>query len=131
MTTRHRILGLVVLLAGLAGCGYENPSPGTQVDVTGTLAAGGKPLGNVSVGLQPTGGTAQQVVFKVGADGTFGGKAMAGKYSWYVLVPEEGEAGDQKKAESAVKTVPAAYREASMDRQIDVAAGAKLDLQVK
>lgn len=137
MRTRGIGPALIGLLVGLTGCGKEVPTPGETADVTGTLTQGGKPLGNLLIKFQPTGGTAQPAQVKTDAGGAFRARMVAGSYSWYLVIPEAGseEGADVKKAEArklanALKAVPAAYREASLDRQIEVESGAKLDLVI-
>ena len=123
--------GFVVAVVSLTGCGSSDPTPGTLVDITGNVTANGIAVKNVTVQLQPTGGAAQQAALKVGADGTFSGKVMAGKYSWYLTVTEGGKLGDRQKSEAAMKAIPVSFKEASLERQIDVKGGTPLDLQVK
>ena len=118
---------LTITLLALCGCGYETPAPGTPVDVTGRITLAGRPLRDVVVQLQPTGGTAQQAVLKIGPDGSFAGRVMAGRYSWYVAAPDASRA-EAHKAVPVMKSVPPAYREASMERQVDITAGTHLDL---
>ncbi len=131
MTCRRLSAAVLVVLAGLAGCGQSTPTPGVQGEVSGTVTTSGKPVKDLAVYFHPTGGAAQPTALKIGADGTFSGSVVAGKYSWYLVAPADAKPADQAKAATALKTIPAAYLEASMDRQIDVAGGTKLTLEVK
>lgn len=130
MTWRSVAPVVCALAVGLIGCGPDTPTPGVQVDVTGSLTdAAGKPMKDVNVTFHPTGGASQPVSLKVGPDGTFSGKVVAGKYSWFVA-PQEAKAGSERLKTEALKGIPAAFLEPSLDRQLDVSAGAKLDLKV-
>jgi hypothetical protein len=117
-----RIRTLTPLLAVVAlfaiGCGYDVPSSGETVDVSGKVPAPeGKSIAGYQIFFQPTGGKAQQVQFPITADGSFSGKMVSGQYTYY-LVPGKGSATEQ-----ALDRFPEAYRKGSLDRQIDVKAG--------
>ncbi len=131
MTLRHLTAAALVIVAGLTGCGQETPTPGTSVDVTGTVTAGGRPVQDAYVYLHAVGGKAQPIYFKLGTDGSFSGKVIAGEYSWYVTVPDGVKGSDKQKGEAALKSIPEAFRAASLDRKISISDGSKLDLQVK
>jgi hypothetical protein len=93
-------------------------TPGEQVDVSGKVPApSGKSVAGYNLFFQPTAGEAQQVQFPIKPDGTFEGKIVAGKYTYY-LIPGKGNA-----TEKALESFPEAYRKGSLDRQIDVKAG--------
>jgi hypothetical protein len=104
------LLGLALLI----GCGINPGTNPDQVDITGRVTLpGGKAVTNVTFNLQPT-GTGTQAFYPV-KNGEFKGKATPGKYTYFI---SEGASA------AAFKTIPAKYRAGSMDRQIDVAAGA-------
>ena len=75
------------------------------------------------VQFQATGGTARQATFVLKADGKFAGKMTAGKYT-YFFNELQGKA-------AAHSALPAAFRQGSMERQIEVKAGQPLDLKVQ
>jgi hypothetical protein len=115
------MLSLAILALAIIGCGGgADITPGAEVDVNGTVTvAGGKLPVGVSIAFQPTGGTARPASFPLNADGTFSGKMIVGKYSYYLSIPE-----GNAKLEAALKSVPESARKASLERQIDVKGGA-------
>lgn len=115
------LLSLLVL-ASSAGCGPSQGTPiSAPVSVSGTVSAGGKPVGNVVLNLQPMENGYSKII-PVGADGKFTVETQPGKYA-YFFTPKEG-----------TKTVPPAvtnYAQASMERTVQVAADKPLDIDVK
>jgi hypothetical protein len=108
------LLGLV-LIGCTRGPGH-NPDP---VEVSGTVQAGGKSVTDVVLNLQPT-GTGGQAVIPV-KNGEFRGSVMPGRYTWYFT---------ETKNLTAYRSIPEKYRAGSLDRQIDIAPGAKLTLSM-
>lgn len=110
---------LLIALSALTGCGGDVPASGEEVDVSGKVSApAGKPLTGFVLHFQPTGGKARMAQFPLPADGTFSGKMMAGSYTYY-LAPGKGAATEQ-----ALEAFPEAYRQGSLDRQVEVKGGA-------
>lgn len=123
----QRLLIAVSLLAsvvGLSGCGYTTPDSSQEVDVTGTVTnASGAPVKDVEVQFQATGGTARQATFKVGANGTFSGKMTVGKYTYYFT--------EISGKTTAFNSIPTGYRQAIMDRTIEVKASGPIELKLQ
>lgn len=119
MSSRRLCLfALVVVACSLAGCGGDVPEPGDEVQVTGKVPApSGKSVVGYNIQFQATGGKARQATFPVGADGSFSGPMVKGKYTYY-LTPGKGAA-----TEKALESFPEPYRKGSLDRQIDVNGG--------
>jgi hypothetical protein len=117
-------MALAAALIGLTGCGpqFDGAKRPDPVDVTASVTgADGKPLpANLAVVLDPIG---DQLPSKLTAKtaGEFAGKAMPGKYTFYIA-PAKGD--------GTPEGVPAKYTSASMDNAIEVAAGQKLDLKL-
>lgn len=122
MTRRIAIRILALPLVCLAGCsGYVSTTPGTDVEVSGTInGPDGKPVKDVVLYFQPTGGDAMPIQFPL-KNGSFSGRMIAGKYTYYLGAPQTGP--DIRKAETALKNFPAPWKEGSLDRQINVSGG--------
>lgn len=111
---------MFLLVVGV-GCGQTAVPNVGAVDVSGTVKGpNGKPLKDLILNFQPTGGNAQQSAFPIKPDGTFTGKMNAGKYTYFI-------SADGRKNEAGFKTLPAGWKEGSLDRQVDVAGG-KIEL---
>ncbi|MBU6236336.1 MAG: hypothetical protein KGQ51_00825 [Planctomycetes bacterium] len=107
----------IAVLAGLAlliGCGPKVEMNQGPVSVSGKLTASGAAVGDVLLTLQPL-DTGHVVPISVGADGSFRGEVIPGKYAYYVTA-NEGKPG-------AIDKVPADFRQASMTRTVTVSAG--------
>lgn len=101
--------------AVLAGCGSPGQVP-DAVAVQGQVTfADGKPVKDVMLTLQPM-ETGHPAGMKLGADGTFSGNAVPGKYA-YFFTAQEGKA-------AALKTIPEKYRSAHMEHTVQISAGA-------
>lgn len=122
MSMLRLFLVLGLLLTSSAGCGPSQATPvGAAVNVSGTVTASGKPVGNVVLNLQPMENGYSKII-PVGADGTFTVETQPGKYA-YFFTPKEG-----------TKTVPPAaanFVQASMERTVQVASGAALNIDLK
>jgi hypothetical protein len=115
-----------LLFSLIMGCGgADTTTPGTDVNVTGTvtLSTGPIPAG-VSISFQPTGGATLPATFPLKADGSFSGKMKAGKYAYFLSVPE-----GNAKLNAVLNKLPDTARKASLERQIDVQGG-ELKLQL-
>lgn len=103
---------LCFLFAGLAiGCQYKVPLMNSPVNVTGKLTKAGKPIGNLTLMLQPT-ETGHMVPLAVGADGSFQGSVVPGKYAFYLVANEDGS--------SSLAGIDSSLLQASMDRTLTV-----------
>lgn len=120
------LLAVVVAACSIAGCGGGMvPESGEEVQVTGKVPAPpGKSVAGFNIQFQATGGKARQATFPVGADGSFSGPMMKGKYTYYLSPGKAGTAATEK----ALESFPEAYRQGSLDRQIDVNGG---EIQLK
>ena len=109
-----------LLLSGLTlllGCGANPGRSPEPVEIEGRVTIGGKPARDVILNLQPTGAGAQ-AAFPL-KEGAFRGSVTPGKYTYYV---------SETANAAAFKAIPAKFQLGSLDRQIDITAGVKLDL---
>lgn len=96
-------------LVTLVGCGTAiTPTP-ARVDVTIKVTAGGQPVKNVSMTLQPLEGGAQAVADVV--NGQFVANVVPGTYTYYI---------DRGKQESDLKVIPEAFRLGALDRRLEL-----------
>lgn len=121
---RSLSVALAVAVCSFAGCGGGMvPESGEEVQVTGKVPApAGKSVAGFNIQFQATGGKARQATFPLGADGSFSGTMVKGKYTCF-LTPGKGSA-----TEKALESFPESYRQGSLDRQIDVNGG---EIQLK
>lgn len=119
LTRRVALYAFALAACTLAGCGGGLvPESGETVQVSGKVSAPqGKSVNGFQIFFQATGGKGQQVQFPLSADGSFSGQMVKGKYSYY-LIPGKGTA-----TEKALESFPDAYRQGSLDRQVDVKGG--------
>lgn len=131
MTRRFWPAAVVIAAAGLAGCSEITPDSQRLVDVTGAVAdAAGRPVKDVALNFQPTGGTATPAVIKLGPDGRFSFKMAAGEYTWYLAAVESGP--DRVKSGAALRAIPEKYQAGSLDRRVKVDTdGQQLALKVQ
>jgi hypothetical protein len=114
--------GFLFMTSVLAGCSGDPGQLDGPVAVTGTLKdASGKPLRDVAVELQPL-EVGHLTTIQVGADGSFSGEAIPGKYA-YRIVPGA-------KARTAPKGIPAEFAEQNMERTYEVGSSTPLDIQL-
>lgn len=112
---QRRSFFVMILICLFIGCQYKVAIMGEPVSVSGKLTKDGKPLGNVTLMLQPV-ETGHMVPMAVGSDGAFKGTVVPGKYAYY-LAPSDG--GDA----SALNAIDASLQEAKMTRTITVQPG--------
>jgi hypothetical protein len=119
LSRRLALLVVAAAVAVLTGCGGGLvPESGEEVQVSGKVPApAGKSLAGYNIQFQATGGKARQATFPIGGDGSFSGPMTKGKYT-YFLTPGKGAA-----TEKALEAFPEAYRQGSLDRQVDVNGG--------
>jgi hypothetical protein len=123
---RLRLATIMVACVACIGCGDVSLRAGDEVDVTGQVSGrDGKPISDVSIHFQPTGGNALPAQFDLNADGTFSGKMLAGQYTYYLTTSVT---KPTKKGAVVLESLPAEYRQGSMERQITVRAG-RLDIK--
>lgn len=119
-----RLTAAAVLVAAV-GCGYIEPSPVEDVDISGTVTGpDGQPVKDVNVYFQPASGGAQPAGFKLGADGSFSGKIKAGTYTYYLVPVSEGDA----RGEAILKKLPEQYKKAD-DKRTVKASGGRVELK--
>jgi hypothetical protein len=112
-------------LAAAVGCGYYEPTPVQDVDISGAVAGpDGQPVKDVNVYFQPASGGAQPAGFKLAADGSFSGKIKAGTYTYYLMPTVEGD----PRGEAILKKLPEQYRKADEKRTV-TAGGGKVELK--
>lgn len=121
MNRRCALISCVLASIALSGCGgYEKTTPGTDVEVSGSVnGPDGKPLKDCMIYFQPTGGLAQPAQFPL-KDGKFSGKMLTGTYTYYINAPQM---GDVRKGEAAIKGLPEGWKAGSLDRQVQVKGG--------
>ena len=118
-----KLVTVVVLgLAGLTGCGGVDTRD-EPVDITATVTGpDGKPLSkNLVVILQPTGDTLGARL-EAKADGQFTGKAVPGKYTYYVA---------QAKGDAPPKGIPEKFLTPDAEHTVEVSSGKTLEIQVR
>lgn len=110
----NRLIFVCIGLAFLVGCGPKIEPLPEAVTVSGKLTSAGAPVGDVVLTLQPV-ELGHPVPMQVGADGSYSGKIVPGKYVYFVSAKEANP--------NAIDKVDAKYREADMSRTVTVAAG--------
>lgn len=112
----RKLCAVIVLLS--MGCGGVNVGQvADPVGIIGQLTVEGLPLSGVRLNLQPIGEgmpTGMAVT-----EGKFQGDVVPGKYTYFLSAGKD---------PAVFKKVPEEYHSGSMDREVDVAAGATLDL---
>ncbi len=112
---RNWLIAICLLLS--AGCGMNPPPLAGPVSVTGkVVTSDGKPVGGVSVNLQPLENGYMKTV-EVKPDGTFEVETQAGKYA-YFFTPKTGT--------KAVPPQVANLIEANLERTVTVTSGQEL-----
>ena len=101
------VLGLICLFSG---CAPKVELLGEPVSVSGKLTKSGQPLGNVTLMLQPL-EKGHPVPLKVGADGSYKGSVVPGKYAYFLMPLDEANA-------AVLNGVDASLKEANMQRII-------------
>lgn len=108
-----RLFVLLLLIAGLVGCGSKARLRGTPVSVSGKVSKSGQPLAGVVMVFQPLGdGHVRE--FPVGKDGSFRGELISGEYTYYV-----GRSTAPSGAQVLSKLSPK-YRQADLSRTVSV-----------
>jgi len=103
---------------GVAGCGNVTPNP-DPVGVTGKVTHAGKPVESVILHFQPTGEGAQAMVTV--ANGEFQADIMPGTYTYYITKGNSAE---------AIATIDPKFASGALDRQVEVAAGSALEIEL-
>ena len=111
--TSLRSLLVIGLLCLFSGCSYKVEMLSEPVSVSGKLSKSSQPLGNVTLMLQPL-EKGHPVPLKVGADGSFKGSIIPGKYAYFLMPLDEANA-------AVLNGVDASLKEANMQRTITVA----------
>jgi hypothetical protein len=110
---------VLLLIAGLVGCGSQVRLKGAPVSVSGKVSQGGQPVGALVMVFQPLGdGHVRE--FSVQKDGTFNGELVSGEYAYYVAKPAA--------AAQAPKKLSPKYFEADLSRTVAVEAGKQLTI---
>lgn len=113
-----RKLFLLLALVPL-GCGVrvvENPEP---VSLSGRVTVGGKPITGVMLNLQTTGKGLPAIIPVI--EGAFEAKVTPGRYAYFITRGPLAE---------SYELIPNEFREATLDRQFDMAAGKTLDVEM-
>lgn len=111
----------LLLLALVAmGCG-PNVSPNPEpTPISGKVTLGGKPVSGVMLNLQPTGPGSLPKIIAVN-EGSFQAELNPGKYAYFFSRGPSAE---------TFESIPADYKEASLDREIEVVAGEDLEFDM-
>lgn len=118
-----RMLVVLMVIAGLAGCGSDARLKGTPVSVTGRVSQGGQPVGGMVMIFQPLGdGHVRE--FPVQKDGTFNGELISGKYAYYVAKPTAPAAAQ------ALRNLPPKFFEADLSRTVAVESGNPIAIEL-
>ncbi len=127
MKTARILFGLIAALAlGQTGCGYREPMSTKEVEVSGKVTLPDNlPTKDLRISFFATGQPAVSNAMPLGADGTFKGKLISGKYTYFV----SGFSDDDRKAAPILAKLPANYKEGSLDRQMDIGGGGELTLK--
>jgi hypothetical protein len=115
---QRRSFFVVILMCLLTGCQYKVAIMDEPVSVSGKLTKDGKPLGTVTLMLQPL-ESGHMTPLKVSADGSFKGTVVPGKYAYFLAPIENIENSDT----SVFNGVDASLKEASMTRTVTVQPG--------
>ena len=118
---RLNAIFLMVIAAGSLGCSETPPLKGAPLSVSGRMAQGGKPVGNVVVWFHPLDNGHLQNL-PVSADGTFHGELISGNYSYYVAK------SPAPNSALALKKIDPKYFEPDLGRSINVEFGKDLVL---
>lgn len=114
---------VAAMFVALVGCGGP-ASIADPVEVKGTVKLpDGRPVKGVILTLQPLDG-GHMAGLKVGPDGTFSGKVIPGRYSFFfTMIPPRSDEDDVESLRAALQVIPQAYREAHMDHTVKVPSG--------
>lgn len=108
----------------VGGCDSTPELVGASSPVSGKLALpDGTPVGKVVLVLQPL-GPGHVVMLETDDEGKFQGEAIPGEYAYYVA--KSSKAGSA--ADAALKKVPAAFLEATLERKVAVGQSPELDI---
>lgn len=123
MSRWHVFAGAV--LAAAVGCGYIEPAPIQDVDISGNVAGpDGQPVKDVNVYFQPASAGAQPAGFKLAADGSFSGKIKEGTYTYYLVPVSEGD----RRGEAILNKLPEPYKKPDEKRTVK-ANGGRVELK--
>jgi hypothetical protein len=103
------------LICLFSGCAPKVELLNEPVGVSGKLTKSGQPLGNVTLMLQPL-EKGHPVPLKVGADGSYKGSVVPGKYAYFLMPLDEANA-------AVLNGVDASLKEANMQRTIALQPG--------
>ncbi|VTS04003.1 unnamed protein product [Tuwongella immobilis] len=122
---------MLVLVGTLVGCEGKPEMRSEPKPIQGkvSLASGKAPKG-VTLSLQPM-DNGVPVGMKVGADGSFSGQAIPGKYMFFFTVPEDAKGADRSAAMEGIKLIPEAYRSPKEANVVDVKSGSDIAIEVK
>jgi hypothetical protein len=104
-----RSIFLLLACVVFTGCGPKIEIMTEPMSISGKLTGAGAPVGGVLLTLQPL-DTGHPVPLTVGPDGSFSGRAIPGKYTYYVAATEANA--------TALDKVDAKYKEADLKRTI-------------
>jgi hypothetical protein len=120
----QKIVLLLMVTLVVSGCDSKPELLGSSSPVAGKLAlADGGSVGKVVLVLQPL-GPGHVVMMETDDEGKFQGEAIPGEYAYYVA--KSSKAGSA--AEAALKKVPAAFLEATLERKVAVGQSPELNI---
>jgi hypothetical protein len=118
MMFRKTVL-LSVLILSMAGCGETITKVSEPIAVTIKVSAGGKPVENVSLSLQPIDAGSPSVAEVV--KGEFKANVVPGKYTYFI---------DKGKTDADLAKIPEKYRLGAMDRTLDINQSGSFEIQL-
>ena len=111
----------LMLLAVVLGCGSVDPGTNPDpIDVTLNVTIAGKPADDLKFNFQPTGLGALPAVVDV-VKGKVQAKVNPGMYTYFITAGKSPE---------KFNSVPKAFHQGSMDRQIEVKPGETIEIQL-
>jgi hypothetical protein len=109
------LLVTAMVAVALAGCAMGPGKVGEPLPVSGRVTfADGRPVTDVFLVLSPV-EKGRPDNLKLGADGSFSGSAVPGKYSFY-FVPQTGKL-------AAMKGIPEKYRSHQIEKLVTISGG--------
>jgi hypothetical protein len=119
---------LTFSLALIVGCGDGVTLRPEPTEFAVKVTSGGKPVSGINLGLSPADeGLPAGVVLK---DGSGQGRAIPGRYMYFVAAGDVKGPQQTKAATAILQTIPKKYHEGDPNRLITVSNGASIDLQL-
>ena len=119
---------LTLSLALIVGCGDGVTLRPEPTEFTVKVTSAGKPVSGINLGLSPVDeGLPAGVVLK---DGSGQGRAIPGRYMYFVAAGDVKGPQQTKEAMAVLKTIAKKHHEGDPNRLITISNGASIDLQL-